>query len=121
MATVFTDQSLRLYITMTTRDTLVKYISLNKDVFVKFTPSTTESFDKHLQGMEMKGTWAIYLEIFAAASLLQIPIYVATQRSKTMVYYWEVYNSQCYTSLQHFPQKSWLKASRIGTCTEMSL
>ena len=49
------------------RDTLVNYTLLNKD---KFTPSTTESFDKHLQGMQMKGTWATHLEIFAAASLL---------------------------------------------------
>ena len=51
------------------RNTLVHYILLNKDVFVTFTPSTAESFDKHLQRMQLRGTWATHLEIFAVASL----------------------------------------------------
>lgn len=61
------------------RDTLINFIVSNKDVFVKFIPSTAESIDKHLQRMQQKGTWATHLEIFAATSLLQIPIYVAAK------------------------------------------
>ena len=79
-------------------DTLVHYILLNKEVFI---PSTAESLDEHLQRMQLRCTWATHLKIFAAASLRQIPIYITTQRSKTMVYHWEIYNPQSSTSLQH--------------------
>ena len=51
--------------------------------------------------MLQKGTWATHLEIFATPSLLQIPIYIASQRSKTMVYYWEMYSPQSCNSVQY--------------------
>ena len=41
------------------------------------------------------------LGVFATASLLQIPIYIATQRSQTVVYYWEMYHPQSCNSTQH--------------------
>lgn len=77
---------------------------------MKFIPSTADSFDKHLQRMQQKGTWATHMEIFATASLLQIPIYIATQKSKTMVYYWEMYSPQSCNSV---PQCS-LKKQGLG-------
>ena len=72
-----------------------------KKYAVKFIPSTADSFDEHLQRMLQRGTWATHLEIFATASLLQIPIYIASQRSKTMVYYWEIYSPQSCNSVQY--------------------
>ena len=85
------------------RSALVNFIMSNKDIFAKFIPSTVDCIDNHLQRMQRWGTWATHLEIFAAASFFQIPIYVATQRSKTMVYYWEIYNPQSCNSIQcHF-------------------
>ena len=62
------------------------------------TRRNVDSFDKHLQRMQQRGRWATHLEIFTAASLLQIPMYIDTQRSKTMVYYWELYNPQSCSS-----------------------
>ena len=81
--------------------TVVHFIASNKDVFVKFILSTADSSDKHLQRILQRGTWATHLKIFATTSLLQIPIYIATQRSKTMVYYWEIYSPQTCNSVQH--------------------
>ena len=47
------------------RNTLVHFISSNKDVFVKFIPSTAESFDKHLCNRGIRGlpTWRYLLPL----------------------------------------------------------
>ena len=93
----------------------------NKDVFVKFVPSTAESIDKHLHRMQERGTWATLLKIIASASLLLIPIYIATQRSQTMEYYWEMHNPQsCSSSIQHCSLKEHslrhIKLAHVSRC-----
>ena len=41
--------------------------------------------------MKYETIWGTDLEIRAAASYLQLPIYVCTQRSQTLEYYWECF------------------------------
>ena len=80
------------------REKLVQLISTNKEVFERFCPSDTVSLDEHLQRMQQVGIWVTHLEIHAVASLLQIPVYICTQRSKSLYYYWELYKPKNCTS-----------------------
>lgn len=72
------------------RNYLVHFISSHKEMFRKFMFSVLP-LEEHLKKMANHGTWATHLEINAAACFLQIPIYVCTQRTETLVYYWELY------------------------------
>ena len=79
------------------RNVLVQFVTSNKDVFVKFVPLTAESIDKHLQ--RMRERYVGYPS--GDHCFCQIPIYIDTQRSKTMEYYWEMHNPQSCSSIQH--------------------
>ena len=50
------------------------------------------SLQEHAARMKYETIWGTDLEIRAAASYLQLPIYVCTQRSQTLEYYWECFN-----------------------------
>lgn len=67
----------------------MQFISSNKEVFKKFV--TFLSLEEHLKKMLMCNTWATQVEINAAASFLQIPLYICTQRTMSLLYYWELY------------------------------
>ena len=82
--------------TMKMRDILVQFISTNKDSLAHQQASLLTNTYKNAT----KGCWATHLEIFSVASLLQIPIYISTQRSKTLEYYLEMYSPQ---SCHSFP------------------
>ena len=73
------------------RNHLVHFISSHKEMFRKFMFSELP-LEGHLKRLANHGTWATHLEINAAACFLQIPIYVCTQRTETLIYYWELYN-----------------------------
>lgn len=69
------------------RQTLVDFTTTNHDIFSKYcTP--TSNFQEHITRMKYDTIWGTDLEILAAASYLQLPVYVCTQRSKTLEYYW---------------------------------
>lgn len=44
--------------------------------------------------MQQVGVWATHLKIHAVASLLQSSVYICTQKSKSLHYYWELYQPQ---------------------------
>ena len=52
---------------------------------------TLTNFEEHTSRMKYETVWGTDLELRAAASYLRLPIYVCTQRSKTLEYYWECY------------------------------
>ena len=68
---------------------LVDFTTTNHDTFSKY--CTLNTLEEHTARMKYETVWGTDLELRAAASYLQIPIYVSTQRSKTMEYYWECY------------------------------
>ena len=103
------------------RDKLVEFVSKNKEVFDKFCPSTATSLDEHLSQMQHKSVWATHLEVFAVASLIQIPVYVRTQRSKSLTCYWELYTPQSCASGKHLISTTRINSCRTCTCTKMSL
>lgn len=75
------------------RHTLVDLTTTNSDIFTKY--CTSKDFTEHTSRMKYETVWGTDLELRAASSYLQLPIYVCTQRSKTLEYYWE-----CYRPLQ---------------------
>ena len=102
------------------REQLVQFISSNKEVIRKFV--TFLSLKEHLKKMLTCNTWATQVEINAAASFLQIPLYICTQRTMSLLYYWEVGTvqtiilqaSRCDTQVQCL-------SCRACTCRKMSL
>ena len=84
MVTVFQALSTVLYGHQEKHQELCNH--LVQKVYV-FSTTSWRAFEK----MANHGTWATHLEINAAACFLQIPIYVCTQRTETLIYYWELY------------------------------
>ena len=79
------------------RELLVKFISCNLDSFrCRVTSGTIES---HLENMPRNARWGTQVEIQAAASLFQVPIYVATNFLIQGVYKWTVFKPQDKSSL----------------------
>ena len=79
------------------RELLVKFILCNLDSFrCRVTSGTIES---HLESMQRNARWGTQVEIQAAASLFQVPIYVATNSLIQGVYKWTVFNPQDKSSL----------------------
>lgn len=75
------------------RHMLVDFTTTNQKTFSRY--CTFNTFEEHTSRMKYETVWGTNLELHAAASYLQLPIYVCTQRSKTLEYYWE-----CYRPLQ---------------------
>lgn len=63
------------------------FIILNRDIFCKYCKEHT--LEEHVAHMKYDAIWGTDIEIRAAASYLQRPIYVCTQRSQSLEYYWD--------------------------------
>ena len=72
------------------RLTLVDYTTCNPGVFTNFC-SPLSSLEEHTARMRYETVWGTDLEIKVAATYFQLPIYVCTQRSGTLTYYWECF------------------------------
>lgn len=79
------------------RNLFLKYTEANADIFRRFCFS--HQLEEHLKRMQYETVWATQLEVFVAASALQLPIYVCTQKTATHEYYWEVFKPQPASSL----------------------
>lgn len=63
---------------------------------VEFNSSLMQSYcdgsiSDHISRVKYLTTWGTHVELLAAASLLQMPIYVCTQKSGNGEYYWELF------------------------------
>ena len=70
------------------RALLVEFVSLNREIFQAY---CEEDITDHLSKMKHERSWGTHVELQAAASLLQLPIYVFTQKNGSDDYYWEVF------------------------------
>jgi len=68
------------------RRTLVTFSEHNKGLLQKFCHPLP--IKEHLNGMKLDRIWGTDLEIHAAASLWQVPIYVCTQNPNDPKYFW---------------------------------
>ena len=66
------------------RASLFQFIEANKDAFRPYCPSETPSLEEHLLKIQRTLTWGTHLEIYAAATMLQVPVYVCTQKDGTL-------------------------------------
>ena len=66
------------------RHTLVDFTTTNCDGFSKY--CTLKTLEEHTSRMKYETVWGTDLELRAATSYLQIPIYVCTHKSKTLEY-----------------------------------
>ena len=82
--------------------------NLNKDTFSRFLMPgvNSETINDHIKMMSSPRTWATQVEIVAAASVFQVPLYYCTQDKN--VYKWNVVklflNRECPLKLPAFPQ-----------------
>ena len=70
------------------RKLLMDHIALNCDIFRKYC-STELTLEEHVSHMKYDTIWGTDMEIRAAASYLQRHLYVCTQRSQSLEYYWD--------------------------------
>jgi hypothetical protein len=66
---------------------LVEFVMVNSHVLAKYCFSA--NIKEHIARMKYESVFGTYLKLRAAASYLQIPIYVCTQRSGTLKYHWD--------------------------------
>ena len=71
------------------RRILVTFSTLNQTVLQKFCHPVP--IEKHLNAMKLDRIWGTDLELHAAASLWQVPIYVCTQNPNDPKYFWIVF------------------------------
>lgn len=71
------------------RKLLMDFIILNRDTFCKYCKECT--LEEHVAHIKYDTIWGTDIEIRAAASYLQRPIYVCTQRSQSLEYYWDCF------------------------------
>ena len=69
------------------RQLLVEFVTVNSHVLAKYCFS--RSIEEHIVRMKYDTVFGTYLELRAAASYFQLPIYVCTQRSGSLKYYWD--------------------------------
>ena len=74
------------------RNLLMDFIILNCDIFSKYCEARKRTLQEHVAHMKYDTVWGTDIEIRAAASYLKLPIFVSTQRSKSMEYYWEIFS-----------------------------
>ena len=70
------------------RQTLVEFTVINRTVLSNYCLTSIEDHTAH---MKYDTVWGTDLEIRAAAAYLRLPIYVCTQRSQNLQYYWECF------------------------------
>ena len=58
----------------TVRRILVTFVSKNRPVLVKYV--TNGSFEEHMRAVAREGAWGTQVELYAAASLYQLPVYI---------------------------------------------
>ena len=72
------------------RSTLVRFENLNKSVFSSYLMSNNEpTIVTHINKMDRFSTWATQVEVYAASSLFQIPLYTLFYKTSTE-FHWEV-------------------------------
>ena len=89
------------------RSILVEFISLNKDVFKEL---CSEDINDHIRNLKHLTTWGTHVEIKAASYLLNIPIYVCTQKDGNDEFYWEVFKPNCTSSRKQAGETGWSMA-----------
>ena len=82
---------------------LVDYITCNPEVFSNYC-SPSRTLDEHTARMRYETVWGTDLEIRVAATYFQLPIYVCTQRSGTLTYFWECFQPLPSHTLQPLAQ-----------------
>ena len=71
------------------RESLVSFVEANRQIFQKYV--MTGTFEEHVSAMKRQGVWATQLEVFAAASLYQLPVYLCSPHPTTHQYRWMMY------------------------------
>lgn len=85
------------------RSLLVNFIALNSSCFSSLI--FTGSFSKHIASMKYLGKWGTQVELQAASSLAQIPIYVLTKETNEEAEYkWIMYKPHLTANLK-FPDE----------------
>ena len=91
------------------RSIVYRMENLNKDTFSKFLMPgfNSETIDSHIKMISSPRTWATQVEVVAAASVFQVPVYYCT-KDKDSGYKWNVvkpfFSNQCSLKLPVFPQ-----------------
>ena len=80
--------------TIMIRTLLTDAVKWNTDIFHGYLtpPLTGKSIIEHVHMMQKEFTWGTHVEIYAMASVLQVPIRLYTKKNKdSKEYYWHVF------------------------------
>jgi len=89
------------------RAKLVQFAELNASHFSKY--CTSSSINTHIQSMRRETIYATQMEAHVAASCLQRPVFIFTQKSGSGEYYWELFDPLPLKSLSSLPADSALE------------
>ena len=73
------------------RTDVTRLIQHNKQQFKPFIIGPVP-IDTHINNMSKLGTWGAQVELIAASTLFQVPIYVASKNKNTLTYHWKKYS-----------------------------
>ena len=92
----------------TIRQILIQHTRINSDYFQKYV--FTGTLEAHCRKMENIGCWGSQVEIYAAANLFKVEIYIFCKKPDSQYYHWI-----CYQPSQqlHKPEKCSYKVNKI--------
>lgn len=74
------------------RTLLVRFENLNSEIFKSLMTEVNEiSFEEHIKHIMRPGTWATHVEVKAAATYFQVPVYFCQDPPQHDAYCWHVF------------------------------
>ena len=74
------------------RQILVAFLCKNRPVLLKYI--TTATFEEHIAAIIRQGAWGTQVELYAAASFYQLPLYLFSPHPKTNNYRWLLFEPE---------------------------
>ena len=100
-----------------TREDITRFIKQHKHMFQPYL-TQDRNIDRHLHNMAKPGTWGTQVELLGAATLYQVPIYVASTSQDHQTFHWRKY-----TPLTHLKSieetctnKSHMEIAHLDSC-----
>lgn len=72
------------------RKYLTNFLDANRAAFEKYI--INGSWEEHISAMKLEGTWATQVELYAAATYFQVPLYLCSPHPATKRYSWLLFN-----------------------------
>ena len=100
---------------LATRKLIIEFESLNRQQFAKYLLEVNEpDIELHLKKMGKPFVWGTHIELKAAASYFQIPLYFCQKSPKTNCYEWHCFSPICSAEKLNYPQNRVYPTRSLG-------